>query len=111
MARASNSAGALRQRIIIQTGTPTDDDRGGATIAWSTHVTAWASVNPINAREAFTHGRVEGSVTHRVRLRYQAGITPKMRVLWGTRVLLIMGVRNEGEMNRWLELDTIEEAL
>jgi len=111
MARGRNSAGMLRHRIIIQKHTLTSDGAGGSTMTWATHVSAWASVKPISAREAFTHGAVEGSVSHRVRLRYQAGVAPAMRVSHNDRVFKILGVRNLDEESRWLELDCVEEPV
>ena len=94
---------------MIETLTNTDDDRGGVTRAWSTHATVWASVMPISAREAYQHGQLQGSVTHRVMTRYQSGVAMSMRVKWGSRIFQIIGVRNVGEESRWLELDCVEE--
>lgn len=111
MARSRRSPGDLRHRIIVQKLTSTSDGAGGFTQTWATHVTAWASVKPISAREAMTHGGVAGVVTHRVMMRYQAGVVPAMRVSHKSRILKIEGVRNLDEENRWLELDCVEEPV
>lgn len=105
------SAGSLPHRITIQTPTRTPDNRGGVTNAWGTHVTAWASVKPISAREAYQRGAVAGEVRYAMRLRYQSGIVPKMRVSWNSRVFRILGVRNVDEMNTLLELECVEEPV
>lgn len=109
--RRALSAGHLRHRITIQSETLSSDGRGGYTGVQGTSFTAWARVSPVSAREAFAHGMVQGSITHRVTLRYQSGIRPKMRVLWGTRVLLIQGVRTIDEERRVVELDCVEERV
>jgi len=109
--KGQRSPGDLRHRITIQTRTATTDGAGGSTYAWATHVTAWASVMPIGARESMMHGGLGGSITHRIRMRYQAGILPSMRVSHRSRILKIEGVRNVDEENRWLELDCVEEPV
>lgn len=109
MGRKRLSAGHLRHAITIQSETLTPDGRGGATRAWATYVTAWANVSPFESVEGFAAGQLQGSITHRVTLRYQSGIRPKMRVLWGTRVLLITGVRTIEEERRVVVLDCVEE--
>jgi SPP1 family predicted phage head-tail adaptor len=109
MARSRLSAGNLRQRITIKTDTLTDDGSGGVTKTPSTHATAWAKVEPISSREAYQQGQLQGSISHRVTLRYQAGIRPKMRVEWGSRTFQIVGVRTETEEGRIVVLDCLEE--
>lgn len=111
MARGRNSSGMLRHRIVVQVLTSTDDDTGGVTTTWATHVSAWASVQPMSARESFARGAVAGTVMYRVRMRYQAGVTPAMRVSHASRYLRIEGVRNVDEESRWLELDCTEEPV
>ena len=43
-------------------------------------------------------------MTHRVKIRYRAGVTAKMRLTFGARVFNIRGVINAGERDRTLEL-------
>ena len=43
-------------------------------------------------------------MTHRVTIRHRDGVTPKMRLKFGTRILNIRAVINAGERNRTLEL-------
>ena len=43
-------------------------------------------------------------MSHKIRMRYQAGITHKMRVAWGTRLFEIESVLNVGERNREIVL-------
>lgn len=110
MARRSRlSAGNLRQRITIQVSTDTDDGRGGVTHSWATYASAWAAIRPASSREQYMAGQLQGSISHVVTMRYQAGIQPKMRVSWGSRTLEIVGVRTEDEEGRVVVLDCVEE--
>lgn len=111
MARRWDSAGQLRHRISIEALERTEDDAGGVTEEWVAHVSAFASIMPIGASEAFKMGAVQGSVSHRVRMRYQSGVVPSMRVVHASRAFLITGVRNLSEESRWLELDCVEERV
>ena len=47
---------------------------------------------------------VETPVTHRVTIRHRDGVTPKMRLKFGARILNIRAVINPAERNRTLEL-------
>ena len=97
-------AGDLRHKIIIQQVTETKDAYGAVAETWTTFVNAWASIEPLRGQEFFAARQVNADVTHRVRTRYRAGVTPKMRIAFGDRVLEIEVVLNLGERNRELEL-------
>lgn len=85
-------AGLLREYVTVQKYTATRDAYGAETKTWATHVTAWAAIEPLAGRE-YTEMRMStAEVTHRIRLRYQAGITPSMRVLFGSRVFDVLSV-------------------
>lgn len=97
-------AGRLRHRIIIQEHQITRDTYQGEIEAWGEVATVWAEVSPISGREFILQQRAEAEVTHRVRLRYRAGLKPQMRVLFSGRVLQIEAVLNQEERHRELVL-------
>jgi SPP1 family predicted phage head-tail adaptor len=101
--------GTLRKRITIQAETSTPDSAGGYALSWTDVATVWADIKPESGREVFIAQHNEGRVTHRVTLRYYAGITTDMRVLYGSRVFNIRGVLNPNEANQWTEL-LVEEG-
>lgn len=86
--------GRLRERITIQTENVTRDASGQELKTWDDVATVWANVTPGASSERFlaSAGQRVAEVTHTVRLRYRAGITPKMRLAWETRVLEILSV-------------------
>jgi SPP1 family predicted phage head-tail adaptor len=96
--------GKLRHSITIESAARTPDGAGGATLAWSTFVSTFASIEPASARERWMGHQVEADVTHKITMRYQSGITSAMRVVFGARVFQIHGITNEDERSQWLHL-------
>ncbi len=97
-------AGALRHRVTLQTVGETPDGGGGFTAAWTDGATVWAAIEPLRGRERLHAQQLETPVTHRVTIRHRDGVTAKMRIKFGTRILNIRAVVNPSERNRTLEL-------
>lgn len=96
-------AGQLRHRVAIQSlGDTTQNPYGESQGSWTTNRTVYASVEPVGGSETDELGRVASLVTHMVRIRYQPDITltPKNRLLWGTRELNIVSVLKSEEVSR-----------
>ncbi len=97
-------AGKLRHQITIQQQT-TDQDVHGQTIeTWTTFATVRASVEPLRGKEYFSVEQEYAQVDTRIRIRYSAGILPKMRVLFGSKLYDIKSVINVEERNFHMEL-------
>jgi SPP1 family predicted phage head-tail adaptor len=58
----------------------------------TTFATVWASVDGVSAREYLLSGQQQVDISHRVRMRYLAGLTQSMRILWLGRTLEIISV-------------------
>lgn len=86
--------GRLRERLTIQEETVTRDGSGEELRTWGTVATVWGQILPGTPNERFqaAAGQRVAEVSHRVRIRFREGITPKMRILWETRILEILGV-------------------
>jgi SPP1 family predicted phage head-tail adaptor len=96
--------GKLRHRITIEQVTETQDIDGSVIETWTTFATAQASIEPVSGREYFAAQSTQAEVTHRIRLRYLSGVTPKMRVNYNSRIFDILSVININERNRELQL-------
>lgn len=103
-------AGKLRHRVTIQQPTVARNGFNEAVTTWSNVVTVWASVEPLSGREFFAAEHVQSEITHRVRLRYRSGIVPTMRVVFGSRHLVIESVINYAERGTDLQLMCREMA-
>lgn len=105
-------SGKLRHLVTIQrrvVGSPQATSTGQPDETWTAFLTdIHASIEPISGREYFAQRQVQGEVTHRVRLRYRAGITSAMRVVFGSRVFDIASVIDFEERNIELQLMCVE---
>lgn len=104
-------AGKLRHRITIESPADTQGATfGEAKLTWSTFASVWAAVEPIGGKELLRADHVAGGLTHRVSLRYIAGVTAKMRINFNGRHLNIAAPPiNKDERNIELELLCMEE--
>jgi SPP1 family predicted phage head-tail adaptor len=96
--------GKLRHRITVEETTETQEADGSVIENWSAFATAQGSIEPISGREYFAAQTTQAEVTHRISLRYLTGVTPKMRVKYGSRIFDILSVINVDERNRELQL-------
>jgi SPP1 family predicted phage head-tail adaptor len=80
------------------------DASGGQTQEWLDVSMCFAQISPISGREQLKGDQIESPLTHRVTIRYRAGLLPKMRVVYGARLFNIRAIKNLEERNVWLEL-------
>lgn len=85
-------SGELRERVQIQVAAESRNNLGETTLSWSEFSARWASVEGVSAREALINGQQETSVTHKVKMRYVAGLNQKMRIVWRGRTLEIVSL-------------------
>jgi len=98
-------AGKLRNKLTIQRPDTTEGTGGEELPNYSTFATVWGSIEPLSGSEGL-QGRQAGSeVTHRIVIRYYAGITSDMRILWNGRYFnLSQPPINKDERNKEIEL-------
>lgn len=94
--------GELRHRLTLQEATETTSAHGAVQQSWNDIATLWGAIDPLAGREGFAAQQMYASATHHIRLRYRAGIVPKMRFAFGSRTFEIDAVLNTEERNREL---------
>ena len=104
-------AGKLRHLLTLQQATDVLNARGEAIPGWANVTDLWGSIEPLSGREGFQAQQMYASATHRVRIRYRAGVVPKMRFLKGSREFEIDAVLNVDERNRELVCIATERNL
>jgi len=72
--------GDLRHRVLIESKALTTDANGDRTETWTTYHECYADIATGNGREYFAAKQTIADISHTVRIRYKAGITPDMRV-------------------------------
>ena len=96
-------SGPLREKVIVQVTTPSQDSYGEPIDSWGTYVTRWAEVTPINGTEKWAGNENLAQVTHRFRIRYDSStksITPKHRISYDSRIFDILSATNTGTRDR-----------
>jgi len=89
-------AGIMDQNAVIETPTEGTNDIGEPTLTWSTFATRWIALLPLSGAERVASLQNEGTVTHRVRMRYTPGLKPKMRMQSEGRTFEIDSVVERG---------------
>ena len=67
----------MRDRVTVQRRTVSQDGYGAPSLEWSDVATVWAKVEPLDGSEQHQGGRVRADATHRITIRYYAGLTTK----------------------------------
>lgn len=85
-------AGQLRERIVVQQANESRNRLGETTYTYSPFAEVWASVTGVTAREFLLANTQQTEITHRIRMRFLAGLTNQMRISWRGRTLQIISV-------------------
>jgi SPP1 family predicted phage head-tail adaptor len=97
-------AGRLNKRVIIQSPSIARNNHGEALTTWATVTTVWGSVEPISAKEVAVAQTFKGEVSHKVTIRYRAGVLPTYRLSVGGRPFTINGIVDDKERHESLEI-------
>ncbi len=103
--------GKLRDRVQIQKRTAVADKAGNTDLTWVDIAKAWAQISPMSGEEAQRAGHTEGTTMYVVRMRFRSDLarrTSKDRLIFGTRTLNIVSVRDIDEGRDKLVLDCAE---
>lgn len=100
--------GRLRHTVSIQRASSAQDASGHPSEDWSEIGQIKASIEPLTGVERTTGQQSIADVSHRIVMRYvpgvSSGITPKDRILFGTRIFDLAAVLNLEERNLMLEI-------
>jgi SPP1 family predicted phage head-tail adaptor len=101
------SASMLRTPVQFQRLVRTADGAGGFTQTWRNLQGAptRAQVKSMSGNERFASARVEATATHKVTIRYFAGLTEADAVVFGGRRANIRFINNVEQGDRWMVLD------
>ena len=96
-------AGALSKRVTILklNGEPENWETGEG---WDEVATVWASIEPLRGKDFYLAYQAQAAVTHKVTIRYMAGIDASMVVKFNNRRLDVLHLINPEEKNISLEL-------
>jgi SPP1 family predicted phage head-tail adaptor len=89
-------SGIMDQLAVVQTPTESANAIGEPILTWSDFATRWIAILPLSGNEQITAMANEGNITHRIRMRYTAGLKPKMRLVSDGRTFEVMSVIERG---------------
>lgn len=89
-------SGIMDQKATIQSPTEGVNSIGEPTLEYSTFATRWIALLPLSGAERVASLQNEGTVTHRVRMRYTPNLKPKMRIVSEGRTFEIDSVVERG---------------
>ncbi|WP_420102061.1 phage head closure protein [Bosea sp. (in: a-proteobacteria)] len=81
--------GGLRRRLSLEAPVETPDGLGGVTRGFVTVAAFWASVDWLGGAEQWRQGRPQQTGSHRIVLRWRAGVDAGMRLRDGARIFEI----------------------
>ncbi len=100
--KTSETIGAMRDRIEVQSVTETKDGIGSPVQSWATLYTLWADVRQASNSETWRRQQMQSAAGWTIVIRYHADLTPQMRVKWNSRVFQIRGLENPDTVKRFL---------
>lgn len=103
-------SGKLRERVAIQSKVVVRDGFGSEVVTWTVHSTVWADVRSTDGSEQVESSvdQVVATISHSVLIRYMAGLSPSMRVVWQGKVLQILSIVKNDNRQRQLILKCSE---
>lgn len=100
--RRRGAVGALRRRLVLEAPVATPDGLGGATLDFETVAALWGQVEWLSGGEQWRLGRPEQVATHRITLRWRAGVDAGQRLRDGERIFDIRAVADPEDGRRRL---------
>lgn len=98
----------MRKRITIERIDETRTESGETTDTPIAICQAWAKIAPLSGREAWQAQEQQSTTSHKINMRYQPGITSKMRATYQGRIFNFTDVRDLDEMHEELEIMATE---
>lgn len=105
------SAGKLRTRAQLQDPVEVTGDEGEIDRTWLTVGSRWIDVEPLSGREYWMAQQVNSQVTHKVRMRYERGVTNKQRFLlsqYENGAVLNIAAVLPSQKKDWMDLLCVE---
>ena len=94
----------LKHRVTLQRETKEEDGQGGYESSWSDLITVWAEVLPIGAREKIYAMQLKSPASHKVTIRYRAGLTSNDRLVFRGNIYDIKECIDPKADRRYLKL-------
>jgi SPP1 family predicted phage head-tail adaptor len=95
------SAGELRHYAELQKKTVTADGMGGEDIVWSLDRHVWCHIRPISGVQRMESMRRNSKISHEIKARYNADLTPEKRIVYRGRAFNIEAAWSPDELREY----------
>lgn len=83
-------AGSLRHKITIQENAALNDAAGSQKPVWVDVYSVYAAIKPLSGRELIVSQAENSEISVRIVIRYRAGITASMRIVYQNTIYAIV---------------------
>lgn len=101
-------AGRFSRQLTIENEVEVADGLGGFSKTYQAADTVWAHICPLSVSAMNEADAQVSKVTHRILLRFRAGVSAGSRFVTGTRRFHVETVRDPDETGRYLECMAVE---
>ena len=97
-------ASGLREQVTLQERTEAQGTTGEVKWTWADYKTVYAAIEPVRGEEYFAARQLQSATTTKIRIRYLADVTTKMRVVYGSRYFEIESVIDVNTLRKEIHL-------
>lgn len=94
----------MNKRITLQYPVNTPDGMGGSNTTFVTSTSVYAAIWPTSAKEHIEAMQTGITITHKIRIRYNASLAGSWRILWESRYFNIVAIIDLNMDHRWMDL-------
>jgi len=84
--------GQMRNKVVLQSMSPSTDSGGGQSVSWGTATTVWAKVENLSGTENSFGDQIEDRSNYRFTIRYYSALTPKYRISYNSKTFNIQHI-------------------
>ena len=103
--------GQMRNKVVLQSMSPSTDYGGGQSISWGTATTVWAKVENLSGTENSFGDQIEDRSNYRFTIRYYSALTPKYRISYNSKTFNIQHIASLMEGKERYQVIQAEEGV
>jgi len=103
--------GQMRNKVVLQSMSPSTDSGGGQSISWGTATTVWAKVENLSGTENSFGDQIEDRSNYRFTIRYYSALTPKYRISYNSKTFNIQHIASLMEGKERYQVIQAEEGV
>lgn len=101
----------MRNKVVLQSMSPSTDSGGGQSISWGTATTVWAKVENLSGTENSFGDQIEDRSNYRFTIRYYSALTPKYRISYNSKTFNIQHIASLMEGKERYQVIQAEEGV